>query len=487
MLKSFFKDTIIYGVAAVLPRVINLALIAIFTFVLGKADFSDQTQWYVYAAFINVILTMGTETSFFRYYTQEPDKNKVLASAATILLITSGIFLLLGLILIQQFAGFLGFSDQKLVYILILTTVVDTICVIPFAYLRVTGRPLVYTGIKLTNVIVLFLFTVIFLIIIPKMVISENSFLQFFGFTNSYKPGVIHIITANLIASVFTLLLLSPYLIKIKWQPDKSMIVKLLQYGWPIMVGGIAYTINENMDKLLIENLIGKEENGVYAACYKLSVFMTLYIMAFRLGAEPFFFRHAGNANAKNNYSTIMTWFVIFGCIFSVIITGYLDLFAGIIIKNKMYLEGLFIVPVLLIANLFSGIYNNLSIWYKLTDMTRYGMLISIVGAIITTITLFIFVPVFGIMGGAISTLITYVLMALVSWYLGHKYYPVSYDITKIAVYILFASAISALSFLVFRGDLLVNTAMIIGFVALVYYLERKELHAVLLNLKIFA
>ena len=114
MLKSFFKDTIIYGVAAVLPRVINLALIAIFTYVLGKAAFSDQTQWYVYAAFINVILTMGTETSFFRYYTQEPDKNKVLASAATILLITSGIFLLLGLILIQQFAGFLGFSDQKL-------------------------------------------------------------------------------------------------------------------------------------------------------------------------------------------------------------------------------------------------------------------------------------------------------------------------------------------------------------------------------------
>ncbi|MBK7634514.1 MAG: polysaccharide biosynthesis C-terminal domain-containing protein [Saprospiraceae bacterium] len=305
-----------------------------------------------------------------------------------------------------------------------------------------------------------------------------------FGFTGSFKPGVIHIITANLIASVFTLLLLSPYLIKIKWQPDKSMIVKLLQYGWPIMIGGIAYTINENMDKLLIENLIGKEENGVYAACYKLSVFMTLYIMAFRLGAEPFFFRHAGNANAKNNYSTIMTWFVIFGCIFSVIITGYLDLFAGIIIKNKMYLEGLFIVPVLLIANLFSGIYNNLSIWYKLTDMTRYGMFISIVGAITTIITLFIFVPVFGIMGGAISTLITYVLMALVSWYLGHKYYHVSYDITKIAVYILFASAISALSFLVFRGDFMVNTAMILAFIALVYYLERKELRVVLLSKK---
>lgn len=211
---------------------------------------------------------------------------------------------------------------------------------------------------------------------------------------------------------------------------------------------------------------------------------MTLYIMAFRLGAEPFFFRHAGNANAKNNYSTIMTWFVIFGCIFSVIITGYLDLFAGIIIKNKMYLEGLFIVPVLLIANLFSGIYNNLSIWYKLTDMTRYGMLISIVGAVITIITLFIFVPLFGIMGGAVSTLITYVLMALVSWYLGHKYYPVSYDITKIAVYILSASAVNSLSFLVFRGDLLINTAMILTFMVLVYYMERKALHSVLLNKK---
>ena len=484
MLKSFFKDTIIYGVAAVLPRVINLALVAIFTYVLGKADFSDQTQWYVYAAFINVILTMGTETSFFRYYTKESDKNKVLASAAILLIISSGIFLLIGFILANQLSDFLGFSDKKLLYILILTTVVDTICVIPFAYIRVTGRPLVYTAIKLTNVIVLFVFTVIFLMIIPKLSIPDHSFFQALGFEQPYKPGVLQIIMANLIASIFTLLLLVPYMKKFQWKPDKSMMIKLLNYGWPIMVGGIAYTVNENMDKLLIEDLISKEANGVYAACYKLGVFMTLYIMAFRLGAEPFFFRVAGSENAKSNYSTIMTWFVILGCIFMVVITGYLDLLAGIIIKNNIYLEGLYIVPILLLANLFSGIYNNLSIWYKLTDKTRYGMYISIIGAIIAITTLLIFVPALGILGGAVSTLITYILMALISWYFGHKYYPVAYDVGKISVYILVAAMISVMSFWAFRDSLVIRTGLTLPFIFLVYFLEKGNLQNVLSKTK---
>lgn len=484
MLKSFFKDTIIYGVAAVLPRVINLVLVAIFTAVLGKADFSDQTQWYVYAAFINVILTMGTETSFFRYYTQETDKNKVLASAAAILLLTSGVFMLLGFFSISYFADFLGFNDEKLVYILVLTTVVDTVCVIPFAYLRVTGRPLVYMAIKLSNVLVLFIFTVIFLLIIPQFAIAENGILQIIGINNPYKPGVLQIVTANLIASISTLILLIPFITKFSWKPDKTMILKLLNYGWPIMVGGIAYTINENMDKLLIEDLISKEENGVYAACYKLSVFMTLYIMAFRLGAEPFFFRQAGTANAKSNYSTIMSWFVIFGCIFIIFITAYIDLLASIIIRNKIYLEGLYIVPILLIANLFSGIYNNLAIWYKLTDKTRYGMYISIVGAAITITTLLIFVPIFGILGGAISTFMTYLLMAIISWYLGQKYYPVSYATTKIFFYILISSAIAAVSFLIFRGHYIINTALVLIFIVIVYVTEKKELQLIFGNKK---
>ncbi len=476
MLKSFFKDTIIYGVASILPRIINLAMVAIFTMVLGKADFSDQTTWYVYAAFINVILTMGIETSFFRFYTSETDKNKVLTTSSVILLVTSGLFLIIGLLAGGYATTFLGFSDHRFIQILVIITVLDTLAVIPFAYLRVTGRPLRYMIIKIANVTVLFLVTAFLLLVVPGIHSDENVFLNFLGIHRGFKPGVIHIIIANLIASSTTLLIIAPELLKIKWKVDRAILLKLLHYGWPIMVGGIAFTINENLDKLLIQKLIDKESNGVYAACYKLGVFMTLYITAFRLGAEPFFFKHSHQENAKEKYSTIMTWFVIFGCIFLVFVTVFVDQLAGIIIKNEIYLEGLYIVPVILLANLFSGIYANLSIWYKLTDKTRFGMYISIWGAVITIVSLYMFVPAFGIMGGAVATLFTYFVMTVISWFLGRLHYPVLYETGKILFFISVATVFCTLSFIMFRGNLLVNIGIFILFLFLVLFVEKKEI-----------
>ncbi len=480
MLKSFFKDTAIYGIAAILPRVINLAMVAIFTMVLGKAEFSDQTTWYVYAAFINIVLTMGIETSFFRFYTSESDKEKVITTASFILLVSSGLFLILGMFLSEYATSFLGFNDHRFVQILILITVLDTLVVIPFALLRVTGRPIRYMMVKLSNVLVLFVITAFLLLVAPQLKDADYSFLKIIGIGKTFNPGVIHIIIANLFASLFTIFILAPEVLKIKWKVDKILLKKLLNYGWPIMVGGIAFTINENMDKLLIQTLIDKESNGVYAACYKLGVFMTLYITAFRLGAEPFFFKNANGENAKNNYSLIMTWFVIFGCIFMVFVTGFLDILAGIIIKNDIYLEGLYIVPVILLANLFSGIYNNLSIWYKLTDRTRFGMYISIFGAVITIVSLLTFVPALGIMGGAVATLFTYALMALLSWSIGQKYYPVSYDLNKITFHIISATALCALSFLVFRGNIGVNATIFSSYLLIIYISERKNLNKIL-------
>ena len=479
MLKTFFIDTIIYGVAAVLPRVINLAMVAIFTMVLGKAEFSDQTTWYVYAAFINVVLTMGIETSFFRFYNSETDKEKVLATASFILTITSILFLCFGLLAAEHAATMLGFNDKRFIQILIFITVLDTMAVIPFAYLRVTGRPIKYMVVKLVNVLVLFSITTFLLLIVPTIYMDGNSFLNLIGIGDNFRPGVIHIIIANFFASFVTFIILSPEIFRIKWRIDKILLLKLVSYGWPIMIGGIAFTINENMDKLLIQKLIDKESNGVYAACYKLGVFMTLYITAFRLGAEPFFFKHSGTENAKKNYSNIMSWFVVFGCIFMVFVTCFLDILAGIIIKNDMYLGGLYIVPIILLANLFSGIYNNLSIWYKLTDQTRFGMYISIFGAIVTIISLLLFVPALGILGGAVATLFTYTVMALISWFLGNKYYPISYNLIKITFHITMASTLSGLSFLLFRGNISLNIVVFLIYLTIIYLIERKELKTI--------
>lgn len=475
-LKSFFKDTVVYGIAAVLPRFINLALVAVFTSVLGKADFSDQTTWYVYAAFLNVFLTMGIETAFFRYYASEQDKDKVISSSYTILLVTSLLFLIFGWLLAGFATESLGFKDALFVKILVWITVLDTLAVIPFAYLRVTGRTVRFMVIKLTNITVLFVITFFLLLMLPDLVHKYIDIFRIFGIKNDYKPGVIHIISANLVSSLITLLFLFPDIIKIKWNIDKKLIKKLLTYGWPIMVGGIAYAINENMDKLLIQHLIDKESNGVYAACYKLGVFMTLYITAFRMGAEPFFFNHAHTDDATKKYSIIMTWFVIFGCFSMLFVTAFIDMLASLFIRNPIYLEGLFIVPVILLANLFSGIYNNLAIWYKLTDRTRFGMYISIFGAFLTIISLLLFVPILGIMGGAVATLFTYCSMVIISWYLGHKYYPVPYELNKIFLLVTITIFLSALSFIYFRGNIIISCLTLVIMGVLVYRIEGKNL-----------
>jgi len=484
VLKAFFKDTVLYGLAAVLPRVINLFLVAVFTMVLGKVDFSDQTTWYVYAAFINVILTMGIETSFFRYYTSESNKQGVLATSSFLLMLTSGIFLIFGLFFAGSVSSFLGFEEVILVKLLVIITVLDTLVVIPFAYLRVTGRPVRYMIVKLLNVLILFLVTVYFLIVVPKFSYEQLQIIPFLGDSTTFTPGVVHIILANLIASLLTVLILLPEWWKVQWKVDKVILVKLLTYGWPIMVGGIAYAINENLDKLIIQELIDKESNGVYAACYKLGVFMTLYITAFRLGAEPFFFRQAHTVDAKQKYSKVMTWFVIFGCICMVCVTLYIDLFAGIIIRNTMYREGLTIVPILLLANLFSGIYNNLSIWYKLTDKTKFGMYISIIGAVITIGSLYFFVPLLGILGGAVATLFTYGIMMIISWYLGQKHYPVPYELAKIWRMIAISAIVCAISFYVYRANFMINTLILIAYFGTLYLLLKSEIQDLIVSKK---
>lgn len=475
-IKLFFRDTAIYGAASVLPRLINFALIRVYTQVFDTAEFSSQTKWYVYAAFINVVLTLGLETSFFRFYTSEKDKAKVISSAFILLLLSSLIFLATGLLTSKGLSGFFGFSDSRYLQILIWTTVFDTMVVIPFALLRVSGRPVKFMLLKVTNVVFLAVGSVFLLIVLPSLAVIKHPVAISLGIGPDFKPQVIHIFIANVVASILTFVTLLPELFKISLKSDRLIIKKMLNYGIPIMIGGLAYVINENIDKLIIPKFLNEDANGIYAACYKLGVFMTLYITAFRMGAEPFFFNHAGTADARQKYSFIMTWFVILGCIFMLIVVGFVDLFAGIFLRQKAYLQGLAIVPVILLANLFSGIYNNLSIWYKLTDKTRFGMYISLFGGGITIISLLVFVPLMGIMGGAVATLATYFIMACISWYFGSRFYPVDYEWRKLSVIILTTVVLSTLSFIFFRGNILLNSLLILVFMAIIYLSEAKSI-----------
>jgi len=254
----------------------------------------------------------------------------------------------------------------------------------------------------------------------------------------------------------------------------------MLVYGLPIMIGSLAYVTNENLDKLLLGDMLGKEQMGIYAACYKLGVFMTLYIMAFRLGAEPFFFNHAHKENAKETYAKILTWFTIIGALFMLIVVVYINLFAGILLAKPEYYQALAIVPIILLANLFLGIYNNLSVWYKLTDKTKYGMYFSVFGALLTIAFNLIFIPKIGFMASAWATLIAYGTMTIISYFYGKKYYAVPYNISKVILYIVISVGLSFISYYYFKENYLISTLIIIAFVVFIALNEKEELKTII-------
>ncbi|WMI66598.1 oligosaccharide flippase family protein [Aestuariibaculum sp. YM273] len=480
-LKSFFKDTIIYGIAAILPRAVNIFLVRLHTNVFGAESYAINTDYYVYAAYLNALLTYGLETAFFRFFSKEKEKGKVVSTSFLSLLITTLLFLIVALTNVEAITNMFGFEDVLFVKILIWTVFFDTIVVIPFAYLRVTNKPIKFTSVKVLNILILALFNVLFLWVIPNGILSEGFLPKVLNFYEGGEPQVIYIFFSNVIASFLTFIILIPVLFKMKLELDPKILKKLLTYGLPIMVGSLAYVTNENVDKLFLGDLVGKKEMGIYAACYKLGVFMTLYIFAFRLGAEPFFFNHSKEVNAKQNYATILKWFTILGAIFMLVVVCFIDLFSSLLLGQKEYFEALSIVPIILLANLCLGIYNNLAIWYKLTDRTRYGMYISILGAIITIVFNLIMIPKMGFMASAWATLAAYGIMMLISYVMGRKYYPVPYDLKRIGGYLILSIGLCFISFQQgLRGNYYINTLLVLVFLGIIYISEKKQIKQLL-------
>ena len=351
-IKRFLRDTIIYGIAAVLPRAINILLVKLHTGTLASERYAENTIYFVFAAYFNAILTYGMETAFFRFFTKEKEQGRVISTSFISLLLTTLLFLLVMFIFSGNIAPYLGFSDPMYLKILLLVTTLDTLVVIPYAYLRVNNKPLRFAFYKIFNVLVFALFNLYFLLYVPYA-LQNGAFVPGFLAENfSDYPLVLYIFVANLIASGVTFALLIPLVLRFKTSFDLKMLHRMLLYGLPIMVSSIAFVTNENLDKLLLNKLLGKEAMGVYAACYKLGVFMTLYIMAFKLGAEPFFFNQANEKNARQTYARILSWFTVFGCLLMLLIIGFIDPFAGILLGKPEYYGALMIVPVILLANL---------------------------------------------------------------------------------------------------------------------------------------
>ncbi|WP_224488243.1 lipopolysaccharide biosynthesis protein [Robertkochia flava] len=474
-LKNLFKNTFIYGLATVLPRVLGLVLTPLYVSGLPEKQFGVYVILMTYLIMGNILLSYGMETAFFRFINRGDDKQKVQSTALTSLFTTAVIFLLLAVVFKAELSQFLKYQTAFIVYAVVILFL-DTLAVIPFAWFRQNEKPMRYSVIKITNVVINLGLNLFFFLVLPEITGAGDGIADHLVFENK----VHYIFISNIIASAVTLLLVAPLYFRIGLRLDLGLWKEMIIYALPVLVAGMAFSINEAGDKLMLRYLlpeaVAESEVGVYGAAYKLGAFMTLFVTAFKLGVEPFFFSQANKKDARNTYANITLYFTIFGSLILLFVVVYTDLFAAILLPERSYWRALWVVPFILLANLCLGVYHNLSVWYKITDRTIYGAWISVGGAVITIVLNLLLIPVLSYKGSAIATLAAYGTMMATSYLLGQKHYPIPYDLKKIGVYMTTSVVFSALAFYVFKGSLLPGTVLLLLFLSLIYYLERQEL-----------
>ncbi len=479
--KSLFKQTAIYGLATVLPRMLSFLLVRLYTGILPTGEYGEVSIVLSWMVFFNVVLSYGMETAFFRFYNSETDKENVIATSTISIFWSSIIFLFGALIFRGTLASLANVEVQYITYA-IWILVLDALVIVPFSKLRANQRPMLYAIIKIGNVAVNLLLNLFFLLLLPKIAASNpNSFIGNL-YVENYEIG--YIFVSNLAASLLTLLVLSPNYLSLTRKFDKALWKKMMQYGLPILVAGIAFAVNEHFDKILLgywlpEN-VAKSEVGAYSACYKLGLFMVLFATAFRLGIEPFFFSHSNHEKAPQTYAMITKYFVIFGSLILLGVIVFADVLKFLLLHDKSYWEAMKVVPLIILANFFLGIYNNLSVWYKLTDRTKMGAYISIVGAVLTLVLNYLLIPKFSYYGSAIATIAAYGSMMFISYVMGNKYYPIPYDMEKIGGYLGLSIVFSAISFYGFRENYFVGIPLLLLFMYFVFHNEKATILSII-------
>lgn len=477
--QKLFKQTFIYGLATVLPRMLSFILVPLYTDLLPTEEYGKISIIFSYFVLFNVILAYGMETAFFRFFNKESDKDAVVSTSAISLLVSSLCFFVLALLCKDQIAGLTNIRVDYITLV-IWILLLDALVIIPFAWLRANERPMRYSCIKILNVIVNLGLNIFLLLYLKKL--SEGfPILNSITFEN-YEINYIFI--SNLVASALTLMLLLWFYMKIRYRFDIVLWKKMMRYAFPVLLAGVAYSINETFDRILLDYLLPEDVAdhlvGVYSACYKLALFMTLFATAFRLGIEPFFFNYSENKNAPETYARITKYFVAFGAVILLSVVVFVHILKSFIIRDQSYWEAVKIVPIILLANLCLGIYHNLSVWYKITDKTKFGAYISISGAVLTLALNFILIPKYSYLGSAIATLAAYGSMMLLSWYFGRKYYPIPYNLKKIGMYLMLSIGFSILSFYVFDSNYMISIPLLLGFLVILYASEKKELKQIL-------
>lgn len=463
-----------------MPRMLSFLLVPLHTDVMNPGAYGEVSLVFAWFAIFNVVLAYGMETAFFRFFNKQDNKSLVVSTALISMLSTSILFMCFAYVFKTAFGNLLEVKSSLIGYIILILGL-DALTVVPFAWLRANEKPFKYSVIKVLSVAVNLFLNIFFLTLLPKWATKAPDSYWAEIFIVNFQ--IEYVFIANVISSALALILISGLYFEVKYRFDKSLWYQMLKYAAPVMIAGIAFTINEVFDRVLLQKLlpedIAKAEIGKYSACRKLAVFMTLFGTAFRLGVEPFFFSHANTENPQKTYAQITKYFVILGAVIFLSVLVFADPLKALLVRDEAYWEALKVVPLILLAAFCLGIYHNLSVWYKITDRTKFGAYISSIGAVLTLSINFLFIPKIGYMASAWATLVAYATMMVLSYYFGRKYYPIPYNLRKIVFYGGLSILFAGLSFYVFNRNLIVGSILLLVFLGLVYKLEGDKLKVI--------
>jgi O-antigen/teichoic acid export membrane protein len=463
-LKKLLGETIIYGIGAILPRIITFLLNPLYINYIDKEAFAQFTNLYAWISYINIVLTFGFETSFFRFSTEKENEKKAFNTSFWFIFGLSASFLLMILLFSNPLSIMLDYAkNPEFLRWFAWIAFFDAICTIPFAWLRFHNMPIKYSAIRVFSIVIQTVVVIALFRFNPKN-ITENLGL---------KTQVSYPFISNLIASFATFLMLIPVIVKVRFHFSAALFKKMIKYSFPIMIAGIAFMVNENYDKLIQYYQIEKGDAGAYGGCYKLAVLMTLFVTAYRMGIEPFFFKQMQKENAKITYAKVTEYFSFFASIIAMGIIANISWLKRIFITDSSYWTAVDIIPIIVLANLCFGIYYNLSTWYKVTDRTGFGTIISWFGAGFTIILHIFFLKKYGFMASAWITFSAYFAMMILSYFLGQKYYPIPYRAKKITFFLALLMAFSIISVKIFHYHLGLSNLLFLIYAIIVIYSEK--------------
>ena len=484
VIKKLAGQTAIYGLSSIVGRLLNYLLVPIYTMVfVNPADYGVVSELYAYVAFFIVLLTFGMETTFFRFINIEENKDKIFNNAFVSLTGINVLFLLLLLVFLGPISEAMLYQDfPEYIALLAIIVAIDAMSSLPLARLRAQEKAKQFAFVQLASI-----FTNIILNLILLLVVYNPE-------TDPASTAVLYIFIANLASSLIRPILLWREFLSLRLEIDQALIQRMWWYAFPIVIAGFAVIINETIDRIMLKQLLNdvaflpknytdtplryaESQVGIYSANYKLAMLITIFLQAFRYAAEPFFFAQAKEDPQRKVYGRVMNYLIAVLAFFFLVVTLNIDIFKHFI-RNEAYWEGLHVIPILLIANIFLGVYMNQSIWYKLSGQTKFGAYISIFGATGTIILLLALIPLFGYTAAAWTTMFVYAGQMTASYILGQKHYPIKYNLRKAGFYFFFAIVIYLLTLLFSMdfgaGKFLLHNSLVLLFVGVVYWVEKR-------------